>query len=373
MPSPLFGKTVASIFDAVLDETQSPAALEAVAKAAGAAGTGFLLVNKFTGQVTASGKWGVFTGSRADYLAHYSKIDPFRKALEQAPSGSVARLSESLSQSVLNRDEWYKDFLVKGGVRDLLDTKLDESPSHIVLFSLHRAIGDAGVFPRNEQNFHTLMPSLRNAARLYLGLIDIGYRSAMGRGELDQLDAEAIYTDEHGRIIETNPAGERILRAGDGLTMRDGQICARRSFETAKLTHLIANAAATGSRIPSAGSMLIARDEGRPPYIVRVAPVSGDLPMAILMISAPGENRVSQGELAELYGLSPAESRIALELARGKRLSHLAGEFGLQISTLRTQLSSILAKCGVERQSDLIRLISNIPVVRPSPLDTKLE
>jgi hypothetical protein len=36
----------------------------------------------------------------------------------------------------------------------------------------------------------------------------------------------------------------------------------------------------------------------------------------------------------------------------------------VQITTLRTQLSSVLKKCGVERQSDLVRLISNIPVVR---------
>jgi DNA-binding CsgD family transcriptional regulator len=101
-----------------------------------------------------------------------------------------------------------------------------------------------------------------------------------------------------------------------------------------------------------------------------VAPASGgltgdDLPMAMLVISTPEERLVSQGELSELYGLSPVESRIALALARGKRLTELAGEFGVQITTLRSQLSSILTKCEVERQSDLVRLISTIPVVHP--------
>jgi DNA-binding CsgD family transcriptional regulator len=69
----------------------------------------------------------------------------------------------------------------------------------------------------------------------------------------------------------------------------------------------------------------------------------------------------------ETDGLSPAESRLAVAVAFGKRLSELAGEFGVQITTLRTQLSSILKKCEVERQSDLVRLISNIPVVRLTP------
>jgi DNA-binding CsgD family transcriptional regulator len=56
----------------------------------------------------------------------------------------------------------------------------------------------------------------------------------------------------------------------------------------------------------------------------------------------------------------------------GKRLNDLATEFGVQITTLRTQLSSILKKCEVERQSDLVRLISNIPVVRLTPSETEL-
>jgi DNA-binding CsgD family transcriptional regulator len=97
-----------------------------------------------------------------------------------------------------------------------------------------------------------------------------------------------------------------------------------------------------------------------------------DLPMAMVLVSAPEEKRVSASELSELYGLSPAECRLAMAVAYGKRLNDLAGEFGVQITTLRTQLSSILKKWEVERQSDLVRLISNIPVVRLTPSETEL-
>jgi DNA-binding CsgD family transcriptional regulator len=184
-----------------------------------------------------------------------------------------------------------------------------------------------------------------------------------------------MFTDKDGRVIETNQAAERILRLADGLTIRNGLICARRSFETAKLAELIAHAtAATGSH-PSAGCLLIGRDGGRPAYIVRIAPVTAgvvgyDLPMAMVLVSAPDENRVSESELSELYGLSPAESRLAIAVAFGKRLNDLANQFGLKITTLRTQLSSILKKCEVERQSDLVRLVSNIPALRRAPNTT---
>jgi DNA-binding CsgD family transcriptional regulator len=93
----------------------------------------------------------------------------------------------------------------------------------------------------------------------------------------------------------------------------------------------------------------------------------------MILISAPDQSGVSESELAELYGLSPAESRLAVAVAFGKRLNELAREFGLQITTLRTQLSSVLKKCEVERQSDLVRLISNIPVVRLTSNDEEFE
>src|SRR5580704_7592523 len=73
-----YGKTVAGIYNAVLDEALSPAALQGVAEYVGAAGATYTLVNRFTRRVGSRVSWGSFTGNTADYLAHYSKIDPFR-------------------------------------------------------------------------------------------------------------------------------------------------------------------------------------------------------------------------------------------------------------------------------------------------------
>jgi DNA-binding CsgD family transcriptional regulator len=55
----------------------------------------------------------------------------------------------------------------------------------------------------------------------------------------------------------------------------------------------------------------------------------------------------------------------------GKKLGEVAMEFGVQITTLRTQLSSILRKTGVTRQIDLIRLLSNVPVIQEGAPEIK--
>jgi DNA-binding CsgD family transcriptional regulator/PAS domain-containing protein len=377
MRSISYRETVTRLFDAVLDERLAPDALEAVAGYAGASGATYFLVNKLTRQVSTITRWGSFTGNQADYLAHYGKIDPFRVIQEEAECGALARLSDRLPARVLSRDEWYNDYILRGGVRDVLGTKLHESASHMVIVGLHRAVGDTRPIPEDAEALQMLMAPLSSAARLHLGLISIGFHSAIARGRLNHLNAGVVFTDGSGRIIETNQAGEAILRRGDGLTMRSGQICARRNFETSKLAHLIANATAGESGLP-AGCMLIARDGGLPAYVVRVAPVRArsvgyPLPVAMLLVSTPDENFVSERELADLFGLSPAESRLAIALAQGKRLTGLVSEFGVQISTLRTQLSSILRKCEVERQTDLIRLIASIPVVQPVSRATEHE
>jgi DNA-binding CsgD family transcriptional regulator len=342
----------------------------------GSSGADYLVVNTFTRQVSSAFCRGIFAGRRKDYLVHYSKIDPFLAIQEETVCGSLTLLSERVPESVLRRDEWYNDYVLKGHVCDILGVKLHESQSHTVLLGLQRAVGDTGPFPRDMEALQTLMTPLRKAAGLHVGLIEIGYHAALARGGLDHLSAGMIFTDANGRIVETNRAGELIFRRGDGLTMQNGRICARRSFETAKLASLIAKAAAPSASDPSAGCMLIGRAEGSSAYVVRVAPVTAgfigsDLPMAMIFVSSPWQNLISEPELAELYGLSPAESRIAIALAQGKRLTALAAEWGLQVSTLRTQLSSILRKCAVERQSDLVRLVLSIPVVQPLPNDTE--
>jgi hypothetical protein len=228
-----YNKAVASIFDAVLDERLTSAALEAIADYAGVSGASYLRVNKLTRQVSAVVRWGCFNGDRAKYLAYYSKIDPFRAIQEHAPSGTLLRLSEQLPQSLLRHDEWYNDYVLPGGVCDVLGSKLHESSSHIVLVGFHRAVGDVDRFPGDMEALQTLLDPLCNAARLNVSLIDIGYRSAIVNGEFELIAAGAIFTDGDGHIVETNRRAEHILRVGDGLTIRSGRICAGRSFETA--------------------------------------------------------------------------------------------------------------------------------------------
>lgn len=140
---------------------------------------------------------------------------------------------------------------------------------------------------------------------------------------------------------------------------------AGRADEDTKLAQLIAAAAAREMRSSGAGRTLAGRGAGGMGYTLTVVPLRGDLtidgrPLAIVIVTDPDAQSVSASDLADCFGLSPAESRLARSLMTGKKLADIAVVFGVQITTLRTQLSSILRKAGVKRQIDLLRVLPTV-------------
>jgi DNA-binding CsgD family transcriptional regulator len=179
---------------------------------------------------------------------------------------------------------------------------------------------------------------------------------------LDQLCAGVMVIDDCGLVIEMNRAAEAIVQLEDGLLTRDGRLCARRAFETAKVAILIAGA--TGGKSPAVGGrMVIGRSDGLAPYVLTVTPLPADLidgrRFAMIVLVDPARHCPSERDLTEFFGLSPAEARVAAALLIGKSLSNIAATYGVQITTVRTQLRSILRKVGVKRQFDLVRMLSS--------------
>ena len=172
-----------------------------------------------------------------------------------------------------------------------------------------------------------------------------------------------------------NRAAEHILRRDDGLTVRQGKLFAQRVFEQNKLARFIA-VAANGKIAAAVGRMLVGRHGGRVAYILTVAPLGVELavyerPLAMILVADPDARAPSERDLAEFFGLSPAESRLAMALLAGNVLHDIAAASGVRITTARTQLSSILRKVGVTRQAELIRVLSSIPVISALPPEGK--
>ena len=195
----------------------------------------------------------------------------------------------------------------------------------------------------------------------------MGRALAAARQALNYLSAGVVLTDVEGHVLETNQLASEILHHEDGLQIRDGRLTASRSFNSAKLAAGIAGRAPCGAD----GHLLIGRKGGARPHAVTIAPLDGGgdgaraQRIVMVLIVNPDWQTPSERSVSAFFGLSPAESRLAASLMQGRKLADIARDSGVEVTTLRTQLSSILRKVGVERQVDLVRVLSGIGSTGP--------
>src|SRR5690606_28083924 len=121
---------------------------------------------------------------------------------------------------------------------------------------------------------------------------------------------------------------------------------------------------------PADGQPLVAICSVLEPAAVMSA-FGGD-PLALLMFHRPGRARhIDPVVVAEAFGLTPAEARVAVLLANGLNAEQIAAQRNASLLTVRTQLRSILAKTGARRQPELVRMLVDMPELgepaRPAP------
>src|SRR4030088_3719190 len=127
---------VATLLDAAVSPEAWPEALTALTDAAGVAGAALIIFDKSTGNVGDASFSGLSAGFKADYVRHYAALDPYSPLLD----GSWKKLSECLPDRLLRSSEWYNDFVLTCGVRDILGARLIDTSGHCVIFGIHQQI-----------------------------------------------------------------------------------------------------------------------------------------------------------------------------------------------------------------------------------------
>lgn len=105
--------------------------------------------------------------------------------------------------------------------------------------------------------------------------------------------------------------------------------------------------------------LLAPRPSGKASYSIAIAPLPAghEHGVAALLIADPAGQPPTETTLRTLYGLTRAESRVAVALLRGSTPDEIADAFEVSIATIRTHLQRIFTKTATRRQSELIRLL----------------
>jgi DNA-binding CsgD family transcriptional regulator len=182
---------------------------------------------------------------------------------------------------------------------------------------------------------------------------------------IGQLGREIILFSKLGRVLHAPAALEE--RFGDAIYLRNGTLSSWDRDANERLSAAVKRAtekASPGERV--ARSFTIPRKQGGLPLIGQVVPLAGAahdvfmLARAALVITDPlAKLDGASALIRELFGLSPAEARMALRIAAGEQMMDIVAAENITIETARSHLKLVLAKTGTHRQTELALLVSS--------------
>jgi hypothetical protein len=336
-----------------------------------------------------------FDDSEATYLAYYHPLNPYltkaRRDFAEARTRHLANVMlgpELVPEQSFLRSEYYCDFARHHQRRHLLAGMI--GVTEVMPFGLFRA-DDAEPFGEAERRLlQTLLPHLQRAMELRARLGQESQTNWATRAALDALPVGVAIVDAGLRIHFMNGASQRDLAHPDaGLrALRSGPyagsgvyLAAHAKDEAAALRRLVVSATSGDA----GGSMrIVNRDMSSRAVLVSPAPqgLSADQTqvkeseptekLAIVVIRDLGRVAPPPIEtLCEVFGLSPAEADVAAALAGGASAEDVAQQRNVSLTTVRSQIRSILGKSGTENLRDFERSMASLTAIAPRGQDER--
>jgi DNA-binding CsgD family transcriptional regulator/PAS domain-containing protein len=291
--------------------------------------------------------------------------DPWTRneaALRDPPAVFIG--STSISERELHSSPFYREWMQPRGLRHALIVTLERQEDvAYYLVVLRRA--DRVPFTNEDVSQAAALaePVSLSFIRGSRALNVNRERRAAWRA-MDLMPLGCIVIDRAGRPVASNKAAQAIMAAGAGIANVRGYLSIESHGRNVRLEDMMADL--FRNRRPSL-DFVLRRAGGARPLTCLMVPANGQVhgehtPAAILFISDP-QSTVSYDPalIGHLYGLSPAESRVAALLASGYRLEEVAGQLGIAYETVRKHLKQIFGKTGVYRQAELVRMLVSGP------------
>jgi DNA-binding CsgD family transcriptional regulator/GAF domain-containing protein len=302
--------------------------------------------------------------AHAEYVADYALEDPRLPAWRRLPPHAQA------CHEVVDAD-WFDrqplgDFLDRHGYRWTMGAIEPEFAPGLAGIGVHRARREGPFTPEEVRRLDLLVPHIRRMLALHQRLDALTSRAGAAEDVLDRLDRALILLTADGRVLHANLAAEQLFESGR-LRLRGNRLESPDAAEASALRALVAAVLdpmpdSVLTRFlpgPGGAGALIAGGCRLPAR--RPASVTAPLAAAVLFLTPLG---AAQGDLHQLlpamFGLSPAEVRLAVSLHDGLSLTEIADQLRLSRETLRTQLRMMFDKTGTRRQGALIRLLADL-------------
>jgi DNA-binding CsgD family transcriptional regulator/PAS domain-containing protein len=356
-----------SLYDAAADADLWTPFLQELAQSTRARSALLLMHDANQGVYTISRSWAVDPLAARLYQEHYSSLDVWAQRGLAKPAGVVCKSEELCSREEIRTTEIYNDLMTRYGMDYGMFGVIENSRSRWASVSLFRDESGSAFQDSELEVLKFLDPHMRRAFNLHFQFSGLKALAAGFEKALDILPTGIIFFGAKGRIVFMNRSASAVVNQRDGLLATGEGLRAERPSESASLTKTILEAVSpsNGIGLLGEGTVQVSR-RTRPALQIVVSPLrdkaidsSGPVSAVAFVIDPLQRQRPAQDILRTLFGLSPAECRVALLLGDGRSPREISQTIGVSFNTVRSQMKSIFAKTGAKRQGELIRLLLN--------------
>jgi len=379
-----FSNIVGTIYDCALDPALWPDAIREVCRTSNFAAGVIEVIELSSRSARLQKYWNydpVWIGRIMEYAEEVAKSWASVPNLMTRPLDEPLCVTRDAPRLATTESHYFREWVQPQGFIDATALMVLRERDRIGSVTLSRHENAGAITDRDLHMIELLAPHLRRAVAisdvLNMQAIKIGtFESAF-----DLLQAGVLFADHDCKIIHANRAARAMLEKGSPIQSVYGELNTQLPQTTAALKKAVAVAVE-----PAIGRMGIGvpvpQPEGDPAYVHVLPLMTGDTrsrlapraSAALFVTVKDGGVGPPAEAIAAVFDLSPAEIRILQRLLAGRTPSKIADDLGLAMPTVRKHLATIFAKTGTSRQSDLVRLATQLagPVEQVTPTHTTL-
>lgn len=372
---------VHSIYDAALDPTGWPSVVGHIAEACASSRCLLFTPAHGTHQGGFTIPHNISQAALERWAAKNMNEDPFVRAAQQRNllrEGHVVDCVDLVSEHTLATTPFYKELWAPLEIgRASFSVVFDGTDARKLptVLSAYRRADEAPFDKPVLELLGRIAGHLSRALGVMYHLREAQWQMASTLASLDRLPAGVLLLGAQGTLEFANAAAQRMLERSEPIAWASGAgtqpakitLTSRLKGFQSELHKAVEDALSplrAGSRHFSQATVL-PDEHGKPAWVVHTAPLGrhpalrphGTPPRAIAFVydlaAAAG---VSAALLRELFHLTPAETRAALQVLKGGTADEMAARLGVALTTFKTQLALVYAKTGTHRQADLLKL-----------------
>jgi len=360
-----------SLHEAMLDDAHWPAAAVLIDEACGIGGSALVIGEGFGDDVRVHFARYLYRGERRpdlerEYFEVYHPHDEAMPRLRELPDGQLVHVPDLYTDKEKKTSPVYNEALPRLGGQNGRSVRFDGPDGQRIVWALGDPVGTGGWQSAQLELIGHLLPHVRQFVRVRQALAAADALGAGLAGLPDNGRIGVIHLDRRGRIVEANDLALDILRRGEGLRDQDGTLHAWLPADHERLQRLLGGALpGLWGEAPTSGSMTIRRATGRTRLGVHVSPVGGGradfggrrVAALMLVVDPASRARIDPARVAQAFGLTPSEGRVAALLAEGRSVREIAAVAGYQESYVRWLLKQVYKKQGISGQVALVRQV----------------